>query len=184
MRTPSCVSGGQEARTRGRRQSLMSRRSYICQDKLKGVLVAAGILLISALHLFSGSRATGKFVKALQTCCNYMELLFCPSAQSLWRHWNSLSALSSRRHSPVWPTQQHYCGYRHRDILANNSTSVTPVQLLWMTPDHLECLQLNWSVLSDLTSLQLLRWPLTFHLHWTFHVMIMEIQKAVIKQCC
>ena len=32
--------------------------SYICQDK--GVLVAR-FLVVSALHLFSGSRATGKF---------------------------------------------------------------------------------------------------------------------------
>ena len=45
-------------------QNDMTRRSYICQEKLKGVLVAAGILVISVLHLFSaGSRATGKFVQ-------------------------------------------------------------------------------------------------------------------------
>ena len=47
----------------GGEEAVMSRRSCICQDKLKGVLVAAGILVISASHLFSGSRATGKFVQ-------------------------------------------------------------------------------------------------------------------------
>lgn len=54
----------------------MSRKSCICQNKFEGVLVAAGILLISALHLFSGRRLVELLVSlytydlALQACCN------------------------------------------------------------------------------------------------------------------